>query len=166
MAIAADEELVRASNAEMLLDIGYELVEANSGEQALALLNSGLKPDFVVTDHLMPGVSGTALARLVRFVCPQFGCWWYRDMPRRRACLPIYPAASNLFVAATSRPQLRIYAGQLNRCRASRAPRSVGIGRNRPAFDECDASISHAAMAFALLSSQTATVPRALCLAE
>jgi signal transduction histidine kinase len=68
--VVDDEELVRASTAEMLSDLGYEVVEANSGEQALALLDSGLKPDLVVTDHLMPGVSGTTLARLVRVRLP------------------------------------------------------------------------------------------------
>jgi signal transduction histidine kinase len=68
--VVDDEELVRASTAEMLSDLGYEVVEANSGEQALALLDAGLKPDLMVTDHLMPGVSGTVLARLVRARLP------------------------------------------------------------------------------------------------
>jgi signal transduction histidine kinase len=68
--VVDDEELVRASTAEMLSDLGYKVVEANSGEHALELLEAGLKPDLVVTDHLMPGVSGTALARVVRARLP------------------------------------------------------------------------------------------------
>jgi CheY-like chemotaxis protein/two-component sensor histidine kinase len=58
-----DEELVRASTAEMLSDLGYAVVEASSGEEALRLVDSGLKFDVVVTDHLMPGIKGSDLAR-------------------------------------------------------------------------------------------------------
>uniref|UniRef100_UPI001D0DF353 response regulator n=1 Tax=Klebsiella pneumoniae TaxID=573 RepID=UPI001D0DF353 len=61
-----DEELVRASTADMLADLGYTVVEAASGEQAMQLLDSGLKFDVLVTDHLMPGVSGTDHAGIVR----------------------------------------------------------------------------------------------------
>ena len=43
--------------------LGHDVVEAGSAEEALRLLNRGLTPDFVVTDHLMPGMSGTELAR-------------------------------------------------------------------------------------------------------
>ena len=57
-----DEELVRASTAEMLADIGYAVVEAASGEEALRLVDSGLDFDLLVTDHLMPGLKGTELA--------------------------------------------------------------------------------------------------------
>jgi CheY-like chemotaxis protein len=58
-----DEELVRESTAEMLSDLGYAVVEANSGEEALRLVDAGLKFDIVVTDHLMPGMNGSNLAR-------------------------------------------------------------------------------------------------------
>ena len=58
-----DEDLVRASTADMLTDMGYTVVEATSAEEALRLLSDGLRPDLLVTDHLMPGMSGTDLAR-------------------------------------------------------------------------------------------------------
>ncbi len=58
-----DEDLVRISTADMLEDIGYEVVEATSAEDALRLLNDGLMPNLLVTDHLMPGMSGVELAR-------------------------------------------------------------------------------------------------------
>lgn len=61
-----DEELVRASTADMLSELGYEVVEANSAEAALHLLREGLRPGLLVTDHLMPGLSGADLARLVQ----------------------------------------------------------------------------------------------------
>lgn len=61
-----DEDLVRLSTAEMLIELGHEVVEAGSAEEALRLLNGGLFPDLVVTDHLMPGMSGTELARRIQ----------------------------------------------------------------------------------------------------
>jgi CheY-like chemotaxis protein/two-component sensor histidine kinase len=61
-----DEALVRMSTADMLMDQGYEVVEAQSAEEALRLVNEGLVPDLVVTDHLMPGLSGLDLARDLR----------------------------------------------------------------------------------------------------
>ncbi|GAA4010128.1 PAS domain S-box protein [Sphingomonas humi] len=61
-----DEELVRASTAGMLADLGYRVIEADSGEAALALIADGLRPDLLVTDQLMPGVSGTDLAVRLR----------------------------------------------------------------------------------------------------
>jgi PAS domain S-box-containing protein len=64
--IVDDEDLVRASTSEMLVDLGYAVVEAKSAEEALRLLQNGLQCDLLVTDHLMPGISGTELARQVR----------------------------------------------------------------------------------------------------
>jgi CheY-like chemotaxis protein/two-component sensor histidine kinase len=61
-----DEELVRLSTADMLIELGYAVVEAASADEALRLLNRGLDPDAVVTDHLMPGMSGTELAQALR----------------------------------------------------------------------------------------------------
>jgi PAS domain S-box-containing protein len=65
-----DEELVRLSTADMLSELGYVVVEASSAEEALRLLDEGCRPDVLVTDHLMPGMSGTELAQLVRRALP------------------------------------------------------------------------------------------------
>jgi signal transduction histidine kinase/CheY-like chemotaxis protein len=61
-----DEELVRASTADMLADLGYTVVEASSAEAALRLVDGGQHVDVLVTDHLMPGMNGTDLARELR----------------------------------------------------------------------------------------------------
>ncbi len=61
-----DEDVVRMSTAEMLADLDYDVVEADSAEKALALIDAGLNPMVVVTDHLMPGMSGGDLARRLR----------------------------------------------------------------------------------------------------
>jgi len=51
------------SAADMLSDLGYRAIEAASAEEALRLLDGGGHFDLLVTDHLMPGWSGTELAR-------------------------------------------------------------------------------------------------------
>jgi signal transduction histidine kinase len=61
-----DEEVVRMSTAEMLAELGYEVVEAPSAEEALRLFNRGIHFDVLITDHLMPGMTGVDLARAIR----------------------------------------------------------------------------------------------------
>ena len=64
--VVDDHDLVRASTAELMRELGYKVVEARSGEEAAELVESGLHADLVVTDHLMPGMSGVDLARLIQ----------------------------------------------------------------------------------------------------
>lgn len=65
-----DEDLVRMSTAHMLADLSYHVVEAASAEEALRLIDEGLAPDVLITDHLMPGMSGADLARRLRLSHP------------------------------------------------------------------------------------------------
>jgi CheY-like chemotaxis protein len=65
-----DEELVRMSTSDMLADLGYAVVEANSAEEALRLVEQGQSFDLLVTDHLMPGLTGTELAQELRGLRP------------------------------------------------------------------------------------------------
>ena len=58
-----DEELVRVSTADMLSELGYDVVEAGSADDAKRRLQAGLHVDLLVTDHLMPGMTGAELAR-------------------------------------------------------------------------------------------------------
>ena len=66
-----DEEVVRTSTTDMLEDLGYLVQEAESAEAALAVIGEGLVPDLLITDHLMPGMSGDDLARIMRERLPQ-----------------------------------------------------------------------------------------------
>jgi CheY-like chemotaxis protein len=57
-----DEELVRASTGDMLADLGYAVAEAGSAEEAIRQIEEGLKPQIILTDQLMPGMTGMELA--------------------------------------------------------------------------------------------------------
>jgi PAS domain S-box-containing protein len=69
--LADDEDLVRASTAEMLRELGFDVVEADSADEALRTIERGLTPEVVVTDHLMPGMTGAELARILRRQRPE-----------------------------------------------------------------------------------------------
>jgi CheY-like chemotaxis protein len=68
--LVEDEDLIRLSTADMLIEQGYQVIEAESAEEALRLISQGLNPDIMVTDHLMPGMSGTDLARSLQLDRP------------------------------------------------------------------------------------------------
>jgi signal transduction histidine kinase len=61
-----DEDIVRFATADMLRDIGYQVIEAASGSQALAAIRGGVDVDMLVTDYLMPGITGAALITELR----------------------------------------------------------------------------------------------------
>jgi len=68
--VVDDEDLVRASTAHMLGELGYSVFEARSAEDALNMLSDICDIDLLVTDHLMPGITGTDLAEQVRAIKP------------------------------------------------------------------------------------------------
>jgi CheY-like chemotaxis protein len=61
-----DEACIRVSTADMLNALGFAVREASSAEAALAAIEGGFTPELLITDHLMPGMTGVQLARLVR----------------------------------------------------------------------------------------------------
>ncbi len=65
-----DEELVRIGTAEMLRDLGHEVVEASGGAQALGKLGARLRVDAVITDYRMPRMDGVKLAERIRQLHP------------------------------------------------------------------------------------------------
>jgi len=61
-----DEDLVRSSIADMLVEMGFQVIESHCGEDALQKLARLPHVDLLVTDHLMPAMTGPELARVVR----------------------------------------------------------------------------------------------------
>jgi signal transduction histidine kinase/CheY-like chemotaxis protein len=65
-----DEDIVRRATADMLSDIGYTVIEAASGAEALRLVRDGAACDIILSDYLMPGMNGVDLIRHVRELTP------------------------------------------------------------------------------------------------
>jgi CheY-like chemotaxis protein/two-component sensor histidine kinase len=65
-----DDPLIAMSTMEMLEDLGHRVIAANSGRHALDILNSAQPLDLMMTDHVMPGMTGIELAAASRAVRP------------------------------------------------------------------------------------------------
>ncbi len=55
----------------------YEFLEAEDGEEALALLKGGLKPSLMIIDYAMPRINGVELLRIIDAEYPDL-----RNIPR------------------------------------------------------------------------------------
>ena len=65
--IVEDEVLIRMATADYLRGCGYRVIEAGSGDEAVAVLKTGIRVDVVFTDVSMPGtLNGFGLAQWVR----------------------------------------------------------------------------------------------------
>jgi two-component system, response regulator PdtaR len=64
--VAEDETLVRLVANDMLTDADYRVVEAQDGQEALAILEEQNTVRAILTDVNMPNVDGLALAKIVR----------------------------------------------------------------------------------------------------
>ncbi|KKW91494.1 MULTISPECIES: hybrid sensor histidine kinase/response regulator [Sphingobium] len=69
--VVDDEDLVRASTVHMLRELGYDVLEANSAERALSIMQDDPGVDVLVTDHLMPGTTGIDLIQQARRLKPE-----------------------------------------------------------------------------------------------
>jgi DNA-binding response OmpR family regulator len=64
--IADDDRIVRRIVVAKLSGLGYDLTQAEDGQEALRLLEGGFVPDLIITDSLMPRMTGLELARSIR----------------------------------------------------------------------------------------------------
>jgi CheY-like chemotaxis protein len=65
--LVEDETLIRCDIADHLREVGYTVVEAASGEEAIAMCKSDMSIDIVFTDiHLIGSASGWDVAECVR----------------------------------------------------------------------------------------------------
>jgi signal transduction histidine kinase/FixJ family two-component response regulator len=61
-----DDPLIAMSTAEMLEDLGHRVIGVNSGLHALEILRSEQPLDLMMTDHMMPGMTGLELVAASR----------------------------------------------------------------------------------------------------
>ena len=64
--VADDELRVRVIMVMRLSSLGYEVSEAQDGQEALDLLEGGYFPDLLITGNWMPRVNGLQLIRALR----------------------------------------------------------------------------------------------------
>lgn len=79
--VVEDEMLIRMSEADMLEELGYSVLEAGSAEEALPILEKG-GIDVVISDLGLPGMSGEELCREVRRRWPAVGIIFATGMNR------------------------------------------------------------------------------------
>jgi len=79
-----DDPLIAMSTMEMLEDLGHRVIGANSGLHALDIIKSEQPIDLMMTDHVMPGMTGIELAaasRQLRPTLPILLATGYADLP-------------------------------------------------------------------------------------
>ena len=87
--LVEDDALIRMSTAEMLMDLGHDVIEAEDAPAALALLEGG-RFDVMLTDLSLPGLAGDALAAKVLAQHPGLGIIFasgYDRLPDRDGAL-------------------------------------------------------------------------------
>jgi len=92
--VVDDDVLVCTGTVAMLEDLGHTVIEANSGAQALALLESVGDIDLVITDQLMPNMTGLELIQRMRERRPELRvilATGYAELPSDAGALPRLP---------------------------------------------------------------------------
>src|SRR3954471_3949307 len=69
--VVDDDPIVLAGTVAMLEDLGHSVCEATSAAEALQMLGAEPEVDLVITDHAMPGMTGTELAAQIRQHWPE-----------------------------------------------------------------------------------------------
>ena len=65
-----DEDLVREFTAEVLLEAGYQVCAARHGAEAVELCVDGFRPALVISDLVMPGMSGETAVERIKEIVP------------------------------------------------------------------------------------------------
>jgi PAS domain S-box-containing protein len=65
-----DDPLVLTNTVAMLDELGHNVLAANSGDEAMVIFQRHPEIDLVLTDEVMPGLSGSQLAERVRELRP------------------------------------------------------------------------------------------------
>jgi DNA-binding NtrC family response regulator len=83
--VVDDEEMVRRLAARMLASLGYRVLEANGGQEALRVLQR-MAPRIaaVLTDVAMPGVGGRQLGATISECWPRVRVLYMSGFPGQR----------------------------------------------------------------------------------
>jgi len=68
--VVDDDALIAMSTVDMLEDLGHRVIEANSGDKALGILQKRRDIDLLITDYSMPRMNGAQLAKAARDLYP------------------------------------------------------------------------------------------------
>jgi PAS domain S-box-containing protein len=82
--VVDDDPLIAMSAVDMLEDLGHTVIEANSAQRALEILEAGQSVDLMMTDQAMPGMTGVELAEIARRKRPNMPvllATGYTDLP-------------------------------------------------------------------------------------
>lgn len=64
--LVEDEDTVRNVVARLLMKLGYDVSSAEDAEKAIAMFDDGADFDLVVTDIVMPGLSGIEMSEVLK----------------------------------------------------------------------------------------------------
>jgi DNA-binding response OmpR family regulator len=64
--VADDDRIVRRIVVAKLTGLGYDVDQVEDGQEALEFLQNGGVPDLLITDSLMPRMTGLELVRSIR----------------------------------------------------------------------------------------------------
>jgi PAS domain S-box-containing protein len=86
-----DDPLILTNTVAMLEDLGHTAIGASSGRMALEILRSADTVDLVVTDQVMPDMTGAELAKVIRAEWPKLPiilATGFAETPSGRVALP------------------------------------------------------------------------------
>ena len=84
--VVEDELEIRELLSFSLGRAGYDVMEADSAEMALNLINTRL-PDLIIIDWMLPGISGVELAKRLRELLHPAAADAHRAVSRGRAAV-------------------------------------------------------------------------------
>ena len=83
--VVDDEEMVRRLAARMLVMLGYKVLEARDGQEAVSLLQRGAQRiGLVLTDLAMPGIGGRRLGETIASCWPQVQVLYMSGFPAQK----------------------------------------------------------------------------------
>jgi two-component system, cell cycle sensor histidine kinase and response regulator CckA len=83
--VVDDEEMVRRLAARMLIMLGYRVLEARDGQEAVWVLQrSAQRVAGVLTDLAMPGIGGRGLGETIARCWPQVRVLYMSGFPAKR----------------------------------------------------------------------------------